>query len=482
MSNPPKLFISYSWSSPEHEDWVLELATSLRQDGVDAMLDKWDLKEGHDSIAFMERMVNDPEITKVLLICDKTYASKANARAGGVGIEAQIVSSELYNKVVQEKFVAVIREYDDNGNAFIPTYYAGKIYINLSSNDEKYLGEYEKLLRWIFNKPLHQKPEIGMLPAYLNEGNHISLNTTSHYKRCLDAIRNDKSNTNGLLADYLNLYNTNLEKFRISDILASEKEIELDDLIFNNISDFLPARNEFIQLVSALIQYSSSNKYINIIHKFFENNIRYLFRPENITSYAGWDFDNFKFIINELFLYFVALMIKNEKFEELNYFLNKNFYFLHHDSREPLSSFLIFKQHCESFGFRNQRLSLGYANLHATTLKERANGINLEFIDLMQADFILYLRAEINSTDTYFIQWWPTTLMYTRSFYPFEIFAKSKSKSYYESMKCILGNNPDINLKALIEDAKKGTRTVPKWQYESISLSRLTDFNNIATI
>ena len=36
----PKLFISYSWTSEEHINKVLELATHLRQDGVDVKLDK----------------------------------------------------------------------------------------------------------------------------------------------------------------------------------------------------------------------------------------------------------------------------------------------------------------------------------------------------------------------------------------------------------------------------------------------------------
>lgn len=64
----PKLFISYSWSSPDHEQWVLDLATELREDGVDVILDKWDLKEGHDAHAFMEKMVTDPGIKKVALV------------------------------------------------------------------------------------------------------------------------------------------------------------------------------------------------------------------------------------------------------------------------------------------------------------------------------------------------------------------------------------------------------------------------------
>jgi len=76
----PKLFISYSWSLPEHETWVVSLATELRESGVDVFLDKWDLKEGHDAFAFMEKMVTDPEIKKVVIICDKVYSGKADDR------------------------------------------------------------------------------------------------------------------------------------------------------------------------------------------------------------------------------------------------------------------------------------------------------------------------------------------------------------------------------------------------------------------
>lgn len=38
----PKVFISYSWTNPEHEKWVIELAEGLVKDGVHVLLDKWD--------------------------------------------------------------------------------------------------------------------------------------------------------------------------------------------------------------------------------------------------------------------------------------------------------------------------------------------------------------------------------------------------------------------------------------------------------
>jgi hypothetical protein len=43
----------------------------------------------------MEKMVTDSEISKVAIVSDKIYASKADGRAGGVGTETQ---NELLEK------------------------------------------------------------------------------------------------------------------------------------------------------------------------------------------------------------------------------------------------------------------------------------------------------------------------------------------------------------------------------------------------
>ncbi len=104
----PTVFISYSWTSPDYEQRVMDLATRLSSDGVRVIIDKWDLKEGQDKYAFMERMVTDDDVSKVLMLCDREYGEKANGRLGGVGTESQIISSEIYDKVDQEKFVPVV--------------------------------------------------------------------------------------------------------------------------------------------------------------------------------------------------------------------------------------------------------------------------------------------------------------------------------------------------------------------------------------
>ena len=78
----PKVFISYSWAV---KDKVLDLADQLIKDGIQAIIDEYDLKPGNDKYAFMEQQVSDKSIKNVLIICDKTYTEKADHREGGVG-------------------------------------------------------------------------------------------------------------------------------------------------------------------------------------------------------------------------------------------------------------------------------------------------------------------------------------------------------------------------------------------------------------
>ena len=84
---------------------------------------------------FMESMVTDATVVKVLVLCDRKYQEKADARAGGVGTESQIISQELYAKVHQTKFIPVVCERGDDGEAFLPVFMKGRIYVDMSSAD-----------------------------------------------------------------------------------------------------------------------------------------------------------------------------------------------------------------------------------------------------------------------------------------------------------------------------------------------------------
>ena len=181
----PKVFISYSHTSQEHIDWVVEIADRLSSDGVEVKLDQWDLREGQDKYEFMEQMVRDSKIKKVLIICDNEYQKKANSKTGGTGTETQIISKEVYEDVKQEKFIPIVKELY-NGEPCLPTYLKNRMYINLS-NEIVYEDNYERLIRNIFNKPLLKKPVIGAPPTYISDESPIQLKTL-HYAKQLEEI------------------------------------------------------------------------------------------------------------------------------------------------------------------------------------------------------------------------------------------------------------------------------------------------------
>jgi len=467
-------FISYSWSNATHENWVLALATELRNSGVDVILDKWDLKEGHDAIAFMEEMVNNPEIKKVIIISDKKYADKANGRDGGVGTETQIISKEIYDNVKQDKFVAVVAEKDENGKPYLPTYYKSRIYIDLSES-EKYADNFEILLRWIFDMPLHKKPSLGQKPAFLNEKGSIELGTSFTQKRLISAIKENKEILNGALSEYLTMYSENFEKLRI---VKPDKK-EYDELIFEMIDSFKPYKNEFLQVIFNFSQYGINENINSSLHRFFESLIHYLSNSENNRVYTDWDFDVYKFIIRELFLNTIAILLKYEKFESVGYLLSHKYYLNNNlGYGETLTSFTIFENHLNSFDYRIQRLSLRRLSLRADLLKERSENSGIDFRYIMQADFTLFINTELNNK---FGRWWPDTLIYSSHTYnAFEVFARAQSKTYFDKMKCILNVDSIEQVNLLLKDYKENKRNAPRWEFHSFDPEILIGIEKLA--
>ena len=66
-SRHPKVFISYSWTTPEYREQVKNWADRMIDDGIEVIIDIYDLKGGGDKYAFMERMATDPTVTHVLV-------------------------------------------------------------------------------------------------------------------------------------------------------------------------------------------------------------------------------------------------------------------------------------------------------------------------------------------------------------------------------------------------------------------------------
>lgn len=118
-------------------------------------------------------------------------------------------------------------------------------------------------------------------------------------------------------------------------------------------------------------------------------------------------------------------------------------------------------------------------SIQSDLLKERAVGTGLEFRDLMQADFILYI---LSCLDELHWEWDPITLIHSDGYNrPFEIFARSESKPHFEKSKVIWGKHGKAGLIALNEEFRSGKRRAPSWNYKRISPSSLLNMEKLAT-
>ena len=155
---PPILFISYSHDSEQHQDWVLALSTRLVANGVDVILDQWDLTLGADLPRFMEQGLSDAK--RVLAICTDAYVQKANAGRGGVGYEKMILTAQLIQDTSSHRIIPVVRS---GSGVPVPIFLSSRVYIDFR-NDLAFESKYAELLRDIHGLQVKPSPPLGRNP------------------------------------------------------------------------------------------------------------------------------------------------------------------------------------------------------------------------------------------------------------------------------------------------------------------------------
>jgi hypothetical protein len=155
----PIVFISYSHDSKLHKTWVAKLATDLRGNGVDVVLDQWDLALGQDVALFMQRGVASSD--RVIMVCSEEYVKKADGGSGGVGYERLVITSEVVENIDTKKFIPVIR--GNTSSLKVPRCIGPRLYVDFTRDDD-YVPKLEELLREILNSPASAKPALGSNP------------------------------------------------------------------------------------------------------------------------------------------------------------------------------------------------------------------------------------------------------------------------------------------------------------------------------
>lgn len=476
----PKVFISYSWHPKENQIRVEQLAERLFSDGVHCVIDIYDLRDGQDKNKFMEQMVNDPTVKKVLLICNKEYTEKANARKGGVGIESTIVSEEIYSNAEQTKFIPVIFEYDENGKPYLPTFVKSRTFVDLSSS-EKFNEGYDQLLRDIYDKPLHTRPTLGCMPSYLKEDKPIFLPTTHKVETFKQAVLTGSSNVETLIQDYLELFLSIIPNYKITkEEFTNESFINKID---EGIDKLMPLKNDFISFIKVLTktQYCRGELFVDFFEKYFQmledNGIEL---PER-NSLSNLIFDHFRYFNYDWFLSICEVLLDSEKFEVLRDILKSRYCVIRKDmirNSADVVSFMRFqtynytlnKHKNTSYDLRRVSIQADYVSKNATQLK---------FDRLVRTDLLLYyLSLAYPSESMYEMHWYPDCSIYNGSA---EVLPRLASKRYFEKAKILF----DVKT---VDEYKEKVNTLidPNFNYDGYhqipSIQKALSFETVATI
>lgn len=433
----PRVFISYAWGTDEYNEKVILLATDLKRDGVEVVLDRWQLKEGNDTYAFMEKSVTDESITNVLVLLDPIYAKKADERAGGVGTETQIISPEVYNKVSQRKFLPVVFARDEEGNVCKPRYMAGLLHFDLTKEDE-YEYEYQRLVRTLYGIETLKEPELGCAPSWLEETPKISYKSKvseDFFKGSADSVLKKRK--------FVEKINELEENFLIYEFADSANFLcAYEEIIFY--------RDEFLVLLKSADYISDGCK---IIIESLEKVLAELRRDyPNISSLK-------RTMLHEIFIYVVAYYYKQKDWKSLRYILNKTYFTGRSNFNEEDDSFNSFYEYNEYFDKAvNVRDSKDYYCGTATFWIENMNMSICNKQEFVFADLLCYNSSYLVSNYSRDWQWFPITYVYCSQDYQslMRTFSlKMKSIEHLKDVAYIMGYDSLDDFKKKYSEVEK---------------------------
>lgn len=474
----PKAFLSYAWTSDEHISRVLALAERLTQDGVEVVVDQWDLQPGHDAFAFMEKMVTDPSVTKVIMVSNKAYSDKADSRTGGAGTEAQIISPALYGATDQDKFALVAFELDEQGKPFVPTFYKSRIYINLA-DDVAYESEYDRLLRWAWGKPLHVRPQLGEIPQHLSDSGAAKSQSRSSFLRAMDAMRPGRIDGAARLAEFRDQAFLHLK----SKTLQSGGKSTFDEDVVASIDDLKPFVSEAQSLLLESIRSRQPSDWFETYLTLLESVQSLSWRPSHVNQWSDWDFDNFKFIAHEMLLSSAAILLKEQQFESFARLTAYRFGSVDPTSiREYTHDFSRFFHWLTSMQSRNNRLRAERANLHSDVLGARYVSSPITIKEMAQADLMLFLKdaAVAMAGENKRPSWVPIMLLNLEDRYrPLPLFSKSESRRIGNGLAAALGLSDTKKLQATVARVIELGWTPRLGPFFELDLSVLTNLQRL---
>ncbi len=159
QANNPTVFISYSWDSKEHQQWVICLTNALRSKGINALNDVFITQSGTVNLnKMMVSQIRDSDYT--IIVLTENYALKSDQAKGGVGFETLLTLPYVRENL--SKLILIMRHKGDYTKVF--PFHLKDVYAIDFSSDEEYEEKLEELVYKILNIPLYEIEPLGLIP------------------------------------------------------------------------------------------------------------------------------------------------------------------------------------------------------------------------------------------------------------------------------------------------------------------------------
>src|SRR5271157_6538267 len=165
MADVPRVFLSYSHDSDEHAARVLDLANTLRRDGIDVILDQYLHRGPEDGWPlWMDKNIRDADF--VLMVCTATYLRRVMGREEpGKGLGVHWEGNLIYNRIYHDqpsgsRFIPILLPGSEP--AHIPNPVQGHAYYRITTFDLTDPG-FEALYRHLTSQAPTPPPDLGTI-------------------------------------------------------------------------------------------------------------------------------------------------------------------------------------------------------------------------------------------------------------------------------------------------------------------------------
>jgi len=466
----PKVFLSYAWSDPDHIERVRLFADRLIGKGIDVILDVYDNKPGHELNHFMEQSATDDTVTHVLVIADKIYSDKANARKGGVGTETQLISPDVYKKIDQTKVVPLVFERDENGEACLPAYMKSRHYIDFT-DESQFDASLDELVRHIYGQPKHVKPKLGPIPIFEFPMKHPADKLPPNKERSMSVgtYMNFDTACNELVST--------LKKLRKID----GSDTPIDEKIITGINTAEPYVDTLLAELDSLLNIDKieDKKLVEKIDRLLTTSKSNAAPLPGTNSWRDSDYEHIGYIVHELATTIIALLVKYRRFQVISDLMNRTYFYKTHLGELRAITFNSFYQYMRSLDeYRNQRLKLNRISVAADMQKENSTKYTvLDFNELLNADSLLYLLTRFYFPDDRSAWWFPRLSVYnSRSENVIDPMGELISRSRANEIAKMFGT---VNIDKLIEAHKTANEITSKIDYNAGWNFNLPSFSNM---